>query len=84
MSCCEKTKYDRLKQYKHSAILACQSANVTGINYCIIIDTHRQYGKYYNFIPYAKAKKADKKIIKVFKKGDKTGTRPRSVAATLK
>jgi hypothetical protein len=66
MSCCEKKKYDRLKDFKHAFILAKLEANIRGIEIAFVREEHHLYGYYYTGIPYDEAK-GKYKILRRYK-----------------
>lgn len=55
MSCCEKQKYDRLKELQYAKILTCQSAGLLNRPMAVIKLVHDTYGPYYDGIPLDEA-----------------------------
>ena len=47
MGCCEKLKYERLKDLGHASVLACQEANIRNIEMFVVKRVHKDYGDYY-------------------------------------
>lgn len=57
MSCCEKLKYDRLKELRHARILAQVEANVRNVTLAVVKKTHHLYGEHYIGIDYEEARR---------------------------
>jgi hypothetical protein len=70
MNCGEKQKIERLKDLNHAKVLACQSANITGVALAVVRMTHHCYGDYYDSMNYEEAKAKNIKPLKVYRPGD--------------
>ena len=69
MACCEKLKYERLKNLEHASVLACQDANMRKKHIAVVQLNHQYYGLYYIGIDYDKAKREGIKILREYKPG---------------
>jgi hypothetical protein len=67
MSCCEREKYVRLKDFKHAFILAKLDANLTKREIAFVKLEHPRYGYYYDGIPYEEAKEKGYKVLRHYK-----------------
>jgi pyruvoyl-dependent arginine decarboxylase (PvlArgDC) len=82
MSCCEKTKVERLKEFNHGNVLCCIAANQTGIKQALIIKDSL-YGEHYDTMSYDKAKEKGHVVYLTYKKGDKAKKRPKKAPEVL-
>ena len=69
MSCCEKLKYERLKDIEHASVLASQEAHLRKVKIAVVQLEHHHYGPYYIGIDYDKAKSAGHKILREYQTG---------------
>lgn len=69
MSCCEKLKYERLKNIEYASVLASQEAHITNRKIAVVKLRHKDYGTYYIGMDYEKAKREGHKILREYKPG---------------
>lgn len=69
MSCCEKQKYERLKDLSFASVLASQEAHLTGKKIAVVKLTHHHYGDYYKGINYDEAKREGYKVLRYYEPG---------------
>ena len=69
MSCCEKLKYERLKDIEHASVLASQEAHIRKVKMAVVEKVHHHYGSYFIGIEYDKAKSEGHKILREYKPG---------------
>ena len=90
MSCCEKLKYERLRDIEHASVLASQEAHIRKVRIAVVRKVHESYGPYYIGIEYEKAKSAGLEILREYKPGKSmavqksSGNRKRKVPVKAK
>jgi len=65
MSCCEKLKYERLKELNHARILMVIEGNLTRTKMALVKKVHHLYGEHYIGVHYNDAIRDGLKIIMV-------------------
>ena len=82
MSCCERKKIDRLKDFDIANVVCYRDMKTTGVMYALVI-FDSIYGKYYKSMTYEKAIKEGREVIVSYKAGGRIKKRPKKVAKVL-
>jgi len=82
MSCCERMKIKRLKEFSHANILCSHAAHVTDMKQGLVI-TNSRYGKYYEIMEYRQIEKRELEAVIFYNPTSRLKKRPKKVAESL-